>query len=101
LGDEPILQGTKASTWWKDVIGKDRGTEVDWFGSNIGCCIGNGKDVGFWKFKWNGTHPLKDLFPTLFKKETFKDVMVADRLITTESIASWVWNLNGPLSDIE
>jgi hypothetical protein len=74
---------------------------VDLFGYNIGCCIGNGKVISFWKFKWNGTHSFKDLFPTLFKKETFKDVMVADRLITTESVASWVWNWNGPLSDIE
>jgi hypothetical protein len=39
LRDEPILQGTKASTWWKDVIGIGRGTDVNWFGENIGCSL--------------------------------------------------------------
>jgi hypothetical protein len=64
-------------------------------------CIGNGKDIGFWKFKWNGTHPFKVLFPTLYEKEVHKDVMVVDRLNTNETVASWVWNWNGPLSDVE
>jgi hypothetical protein len=101
LGDGPMLQRTKASTWWKDVIGKDRGSDANWFGHNIGCCIGNGKDIGFWKFKWNGAHLFKDLFPTLYEKEVHKDVMVADRLNSNETVASWVWNWNGPLSDTE
>jgi hypothetical protein len=101
LGDGPMLQRTKASTWWKDVIGKDRGSDANWFGHNIGCCIGNGKDIGFWKFKWNGAHLFKDLFPTLYEKEVHKDVMVADRLNSNETVASWVWNWNGPLSDAE
>jgi hypothetical protein len=74
---------------------------VNWFGDNIGCCIGNGKDIGFWKFKWNGSHPFIVLFPTLYEKEVHKDVMVADRLSTNETVASWVWNWNDPLSDVE
>jgi hypothetical protein len=47
LGDRPMLQRAKASTWWKDVIGKDSGSDANWFGHNIGCCIGNEKDIGF------------------------------------------------------
>jgi hypothetical protein len=51
-----MLRGSNASIWWKDIIGKDRGTEVNWFGQNIGCCMGNGEDIEFWTFKaWVST----------------------------------------------
>jgi hypothetical protein len=100
LGDAPMLRGSNASIWWKDIIGKDRGTEVNWFGQNIGCCMGNGEDIEFWTFKWHGPQPFKALFPSLYDKEVHKHVMVADRF-DTNAMASWVWNWNIPLSDAE
>jgi hypothetical protein len=101
LGDGNMLQHTKASIWWKDVINRDNDSDANWFGYNIGCRIGNGKDIGFWNFKWNGNQLFKDLFPTLYEKEVHKEVMVADRLISNATVSSWEWNWNGPLTEIE
>ncbi|GAU45706.1 hypothetical protein TSUD_86820 [Trifolium subterraneum] len=83
------LTGTKHSIWWKDVLCIGRGWEVDWFRLNIGCRVGNGHDIGFWKFKWFGNHTFKELFPSLFAKESHQDVMIAERL--NENGFNFVW----------
>jgi hypothetical protein len=35
-----------------------------------GGLFGDGNLIGFWKEKWLGTVPLRDLFPSLFAKST-------------------------------
>jgi hypothetical protein len=56
------------------------GIPEDWFKSNVSCCVGDGKNIGFWKFKWYGNHCFKDLYPNLFAKDASQDVIIADRL---------------------
>jgi hypothetical protein len=93
---------SKASLWWRDVIGSGRISEGDdWFKSNVGCCVGDGKNIEFWKFKWFGNQPLCELFPALYAKEAIKDVMVCDRLFDQDSATSWYWNWLEPLSPNE
>jgi hypothetical protein len=59
----------KSSLWWRDIIGLERGTNDSWFMSNIGCCVENGKNIDFWRFKWFGDQPFSLLFLDLFAKE--------------------------------
>ncbi|MCI26010.1 hypothetical protein A2U01_0047201, partial [Trifolium medium] len=44
--------GAKDSIWWKDVMGIGRSSEEKWFKLNAGCGVGDGNNIGFWKFKW-------------------------------------------------
>jgi hypothetical protein len=102
-----LLSGTVSSgnphspIWWRDVVGAGRGIEDDWFKRNVGCCVGDGNNIGFWKFKWFGNQPFCELFPALFAKEAFKEAFVADRLRGREvaPLRSWQWN--SPLSTSE
>jgi hypothetical protein len=57
-----------------------RRLEDDWFKTNVRSCVGDGKNIGFWKFRWASNLPFFDLFPTLFAKEEHQDVMIADKL---------------------
>jgi hypothetical protein len=50
--------------------------------------VGDGNNIGFWKFKWFENQSFRDLFPNLFAKEEFHDVMIAERLN---------WNGEAPL----
>jgi hypothetical protein len=69
--------------------------------SNIGCCVGEGKNVGFWRFQWFGDQPFSMLFPDLFAKESFKEVMIADRVHGNGSDRTWLWNWQQHLTDRE
>jgi hypothetical protein len=73
----------------------------DWFRSNAACIVGNGKNIGFWKFKWYGNHTFKDLYPDLFAKEVVKDVMIADRLSLEGVNNTRMWQWIAPLSVLE
>jgi hypothetical protein len=54
--------------------------------------VGNGKNIGFWRFKWYGDQPFSLLFPELFAKEAFKDALVAERMQGDASNRVWIWN---------
>jgi hypothetical protein len=60
--------------------------------SNIGCCLGDGKNIGFWKFQWYGNQPFSELFPELFAKEAFKEVVISERMQGNGSERVWTWN---------
>jgi hypothetical protein len=66
-----------ASIWWRDIWRLGCEEDGGWFSSNISSIIGDGGDIGFWKEKWMGTLPLRDLFPELFPKTTQPDGFVA------------------------
>ncbi|KAK2445049.1 hypothetical protein QL285_016023 [Trifolium repens] len=91
----------KSSLWWRDIVGIARGISENWFMSNIGCCVGEGKNVGFWKFQWFGDQPFNMLFPELFAKETFKDVLIVERMQGNGSNRVWNWNWQHPLTNSE
>jgi hypothetical protein len=79
LGDH--LSSTSASSiWWRDVISTSWGPMENWFKTNVRSCVGNSNNIGLWKFKWYGNHPLCKLFTDLFAKETRKDAFISDRL---------------------
>ena len=47
--------------------------------------VGNRQRVSFWKDKWCGAAPLCDSFPALFAIATFKEALVEDVWIASES----------------
>jgi hypothetical protein len=67
----------------------------------VGFSVGDGRNIGLWKFKWYGNHSFKDLFPNLFAKELVQDAMLANRLRSDGVHASWEWQWSSPLSEIE
>jgi hypothetical protein len=101
LGDVLHSNSIKESIWWKDIVDSGRGFVDDWFRSNAACIVGNGKNIGFWKFKWYGNHTFKDLYPDLFAKEVVKDVMIADRLSLEGVNNTRMWQWIAPLSVLE
>jgi hypothetical protein len=44
----------KSSLWWRDIIELDKGSNENWFMTNISCRVGDGRTIGFWRFKWFG-----------------------------------------------
>ncbi|KAK2383713.1 hypothetical protein QL285_071138 [Trifolium repens] len=75
-----LSNDVKSSLWWRDIIGLDRESNENWFLDNTSCRVGDGKTIGFWRFKWFGDQPFRDLFPDLFAKEARKDSLISERL---------------------
>jgi hypothetical protein len=76
----------EASIWWKAITRIDG--EVGWFNANLRKKVGNGVTTQFWRDVWDGSQPLKDVFPCLFCVSASKDLLVSDA-------GSWVggrWN---------
>jgi hypothetical protein len=92
LAGVTLSNAVKSSLWWRDIIGLDRGSTENSFMANLSCRVGDGKTIGFWRFKWFGDQPFCDLFPDLFAKETFKDALVYERLQDTNQGRIWNWN---------
>ncbi|CAJ2673784.1 unnamed protein product [Trifolium pratense] len=83
--------GAKDSIWWRDILSIGRTADEDCFKSNVGCCVGDGNDIGFWKFKWFGNNSFGELYPNLYAKEAFKDVLISDRLSRNGTDTEWHW----------
>ncbi|MCH80575.1 LINE-1 reverse transcriptase like [Trifolium medium] len=58
-----VVTGPKDSLWWRDVAGVGGKAGDCWFPSHVSSLLGNGNSISFWKEKWYGTVPLRDLFP--------------------------------------
>ncbi|CAJ2677955.1 unnamed protein product [Trifolium pratense] len=91
--------GAKDSIWWRDILSIGRTADEDCFKSNVGCCVGDGNDIGFWKFKWFGNNSFGELYPNLYAKEAFKDVLISDRLSRNGTDTEWHWQWCEELSD--
>ncbi|CAJ2663858.1 unnamed protein product [Trifolium pratense] len=57
--------------------------------------------IGFWKEKWCGAVPFRQLFPNLFVKESDQNVVVAERLVGTNINRHWQWAWSCDLTTIE
>ncbi|MCI30931.1 putative ribonuclease H protein, partial [Trifolium medium] len=70
-------------------MGIGRSINGEWFKSNVGCCVGDGNNIGFRKFKWLGNNSFSELYLDLFAKEVYQDVLISEKLEgdTTE----WLW----------
>jgi hypothetical protein len=90
-----------SSLWWRDIIGLAKENNENRFMSNIRCGVGDGKNIGFWKFKWFGDRPFSELFSDLFSNEADKDVLIAERLQGNDSDRVWSWNWRQQLSTSE
>jgi hypothetical protein len=80
-----------SSLWWRDIIGLEREQEERRFMPNIGCIVGDGTNIGFWRFTWFGAHSFSVLFPELFAKEVNKEVMISERLSYDGATLHWSW----------
>ncbi|PNY00466.1 ribonuclease H [Trifolium pratense] len=90
-----------ASIWWRDIWRLGIEEEGSWFGNNISSILGDGNDIGFWKEKWIGTAPLRELFPLLYNNAVQQDCVISD--MGTWKINNWVWNFdwNDALTETE
>ncbi|PNY01857.1 cysteine-rich receptor-like protein kinase, partial [Trifolium pratense] len=67
----------QASIWWRDIWKLGSEEEGSWFGNNISSILGDGNDIGFWKEKWIGATPLRELFPALYNKSLQQDSRIS------------------------
>ena len=76
-----IANSKKSGTWLSIV---KNGAALQHLNLNVeelfSPLIGKGDNTTFWSDRWNGTTPLKLLFPDLFAIETNKNCVVADRM---------------------
>ncbi|KAM0042735.1 putative RNA-directed DNA polymerase [Helianthus debilis subsp. tardiflorus] len=89
---------------WKGIVSEIEKTKIGGVPliNNIKGLVGNGLSIRFWLDPWVCNQPLKDRFPALFRLETQKKCLVADRF--DESIQAflgrWVWSRT-PVSQVE
>ncbi|CAJ2644149.1 unnamed protein product [Trifolium pratense] len=89
------------SIWWRDIL-KVGGKENDlWFPKSVSSVLGDGNLIGFWKEKWLGEIPFRELFPKLFNKEVDHNVVVAERLIGQRANRIWGWQWRSALNSEE
>jgi hypothetical protein len=101
LGGTSSQIRTNESIWWKDILSLGRSLEEDWFKKNVSCGIGDGSNIGFWKFRWMGNQPFCELFPNLYEKEVSKEVLVSNRLRRNGENTKWNWMWSDNLSNVE
>jgi hypothetical protein len=101
LNSNALSYNVKSSLWWRDIIGLEKGSNDKWFMSNIGRCVENGKNIGFWKFKWFGDQPFSLLFPDLFAKESYKEALISERMQGGGNVLAWSWNWSEQLTPSE
>jgi hypothetical protein len=89
---------TNESIWWKHVLGIGRSLDENWFRKNVSCGLGDGCNIGFWKFRWMGNQPFCDLYPNLYAKEVSKDVLVSNRMQRNDENIEWNWMWSDNLS---
>jgi hypothetical protein len=96
LGGTSSQTRVKESIWWKDVLGIGRSLDEDWFRKNVSCGLGDGSNIGFWKFRWLGIQPLCELYPNLYAKEIDKDALISNRVQRNDEniIWNWLWSDN-------
>jgi hypothetical protein len=101
LGETFSQARANDSIWWKDMLGTGRSLEEDWFRKNVSCGLGDGCNIGFWKFKWMGNQPFCELYPDLFAKEVSKDVLVSNRVRRNGDRSEWNWMWSDHLTHSE
>jgi hypothetical protein len=101
LTGNTLSNNAKSSIWWRDIIGLERENDDNWFMSNIGSMVGDGKNIGFWRFKWYGGQSFSALFPDLFAKEAVKDVLISERLKNEGTALAWSWQWSQQLTPNE
>ncbi|GAU12446.1 hypothetical protein TSUD_229800 [Trifolium subterraneum] len=101
LSGEVASIGIKDSIWWRDVISVGHSADENWFRSNVSAVVGDGTNIGFWKFKWFGNSSFRDLFPDLYAKEAFQDAFISERLNCGGVSPYWTWYWREQLSAVE
>ncbi|GAU46303.1 hypothetical protein TSUD_283280 [Trifolium subterraneum] len=101
LSGAPILIGAKHSIWWKNVMGKSRGDEADWFKTKVRACVSSGTNIGFWNFKWFGNSSFRELYPSLYAKEECPNVSISERLDGNGDVHGLAWQWSEQLSTYE
>ncbi|GAU25188.1 hypothetical protein TSUD_150870 [Trifolium subterraneum] len=91
----------RASIWWRDIWGLGGTGEGNWLGTNISSVLGDGKDIGFWKEKWMGMEPIRELYPSLFVKSANQHANVSNMGTWDSNLWSWKLVWTAPLTDTE
>ncbi|CAJ2637234.1 unnamed protein product [Trifolium pratense] len=73
----------------RDVAGVGGKDEDYWFPTQVSSVLGNGNSINFWKGKWHGSAPLRNLFPRLYEKEVHKYRVVSDFIQSSRFHFNW------------
>lgn len=87
-----------SSLWWRNLIDivVSMGLKDSWFQNNISCKPGSGSKFYFWRFKWFGPKPLKDVF--LVVLDLFCDHRLTVSSTCDWHLGNWSWNLGIDIS---
>jgi len=82
--------GCEASVWWRDVSAM---RSEEWFGGNVSCFVGDGKNTFFWTNAWVGGVSFSDRFNRLFELSMPKNESVFSMHTLGWGIdgAAWCW----------
>ena len=93
-----------ASGCWKQIV--KIGKKKIWSGKTLGSyfegIVGDGSVISFWIDSWLREEPLRLTYPHLFRLETKKWAVVADRIRVVSGSKSLLWEWRAePSSDVE
>jgi len=92
--------GSKDSLWWRDLLLLETNlvNEHGWFTKNISFKLGKGNNILFWRDKWHGNYPFRELYPLLYSLSENQNGNVEDMGSWTNN--RWTWNLCIKVSEL-
>jgi len=79
------------SLWWRNLMSLEEGHGDNWFTNRLRRKIGNGNNTSFWKDRWVGEAPIRNIFPRLFSISNQKEAKVKE--VVTWQGGGRSWNL--------
>jgi len=80
------------SWWWRDLCKSyGEGEELGWFHGALGWKVGSGDKVRFWEDTWNGSSPLKVVYPRLFSLSLNQGQKVPEVGVWEDDVWHWTF----------
>ncbi|XP_045831494.1 uncharacterized protein LOC123922866 [Trifolium pratense] len=83
------------SLWWRDIMKIGGVVNGDWFKKNVSNVLGDGISLRFWHDVWLGPVCFKRLFPLLFNKALYPNIVVGASGMWQDH--TWVWKMEWSL----
>ncbi|KAL4580934.1 hypothetical protein LXL04_017140 [Taraxacum kok-saghyz] len=99
IDGKAMARASQKGVWWTIAhISEDLKQWNFSLEDSISRNIGDGGQTFFWKDRWTGNMPLKDVFPDLFKLESQKNCSIDQRLLRGDgqdyNQCAWEWKRN-------
>ncbi|CAJ2643768.1 unnamed protein product [Trifolium pratense] len=80
------------SLWWRDIMKIGGVVNGDWFKKNVSNVLGDGLSLRFWHDVWLRPVCFKSLFPILFNKALYPNIVVGASGMWQDH--TWVWKMD-------